>query len=134
MTPMIINASFPPLPTLVTRLAAMLVATGGALGLVACNDESTTASTAAGGSGAATSVGGQGGGGGTAGAGGTDAGYPPPPYGNEVSNTFPLLAWEGHVNLSGDSLATGQPFVEWSSDDVRTAGSDHALVHLAATF
>ncbi|MBW2526339.1 MAG: hypothetical protein JRI23_19320 [Deltaproteobacteria bacterium] len=73
--------------------------------------------------------------GGTGGAGGVaPASYPAPPYGNQVGDTFPLLAWEGHVNLDADAVATAQPYVDWSSDDARTAGSSHVLVHLAATF
>lgn len=138
-------------PTILSQLTAGLLAMGGVLGLVACGDDSapagaTTTATGTGGAGAGTTTvggggtGGSGAGGsggstgGTGGSGGTDPGYPPPPYGNQVNDTFPLVEWEGHVNLAADGPATSQPYVDWSSDDVRTSGSSHALVHLAATF
>lgn len=75
-----------------------------------------------------------GGSGGTTGGGGADTGYPAPPYGNQVGEVMPLLLWEGYINPNADAVATTQPYVDWSTDDVRTSGVSHALVHLAAVF
>jgi hypothetical protein len=118
-----------------------------ALAVAGCGDDpdapggtagsSTTTTTGTGsgtGTTTGTATGGTGGTGGTTGGGGGDVGYPGPPYGNQVGDIMAPLEWEGYVNLDADSVATTQPYVDWSTEDVRTSGTSHALVHLAAVF
>jgi len=124
-----------PTPTRASRAASVAIAALAIFGLVACDDDPETDESTSTSSTSGTGGGGAGGAsGGAGGAGGVDPGYPPPPYGNEVGNVFPALAWEGHVNLEASAPASSQPYVDWTSDDLRTAGTSHALVHLAATF
>jgi hypothetical protein len=90
-----------------------------------------------GGSGATTTsaMGGSGtGASGVGGAGGAAGNYPPPPYGVEEGDTFPFIALQGYFNLTPTDLATTQPFGNYTSDDIRTSGNAHVMVHLAAMF
>src|SRR5262245_28466095 len=66
------------------------------------------------------------------GTGGTPEGYPPPPYGINVGDTFPYLVWEGYVNTDPAVLANTAPWTDtYTSDDVRTSGAPFALIHTA---
>jgi hypothetical protein len=60
--------------------------------------------------------------------------YPAAPYGNQVGDVFPLLSLQGYVNPDGEELATSAPFGPFTSDGMRTAGSSHVMLHLAATW
>jgi hypothetical protein len=71
---------------------------------------------------------------GVGGAGGAAGNYPPPPYGVEEGDTFPFIALQGYFNLTPTDLATTQPFGNYTSDDIRTSGNAHVMVHLAAMF
>jgi len=69
-------------------------------------------------------------GGGAAGTGGSAAAvYPEGPYGHTVDSIFPNLQWQGYVNETAMGLASEQPFVPYSMDDVRKSGKRYALVH-----
>jgi hypothetical protein len=74
---------------------------------------------------------------GTGGAGGTGGQlgeYPPEPYGRNVGETFPNLAWQGYVNDTAVGLASTQPFVDYTMDDVRKSGKGYAIVHVSEFF
>jgi len=124
------------------RWLALLQVPTLALALAACGDDGTEAggisssSSGSGGSGAGTTSSGTGGSGAStsSGSGGDAVGYPAPPYGNEVDDTFPMLAWEGWLNPSADQLATDGTYGPFDSDGIRTSGDDFALVHLAANY
>lgn len=60
--------------------------------------------------------------------------YPAGPYGTEVGDTIALLDLEGWVNADGVGLANAQPFVPFGTDAIRSAGSSHVMLHLAATW
>jgi hypothetical protein len=83
-----------------------------------------TGGIAAGGTGGATT-------GGAGGTGGDPGGYPAGPYGRDIGNTFPNLAWQGYVNDAAVGLASAQPFVVYTMDDVRRSGTGYAIVHVS---
>ena len=72
--------------------------------------------------------------GGTGGTGGELGEYPPEPYGRNVGDTFPNLAWQGYVNDTAVGLASAQPFVDYTMDDVRKSGKGYAIVHVSEFF
>jgi len=72
-----------------------------------------------------------------AGAGGGAAipeGYPEGPYGADVGETIPNLAWRGFVEDDGAGLATDTSYVDTSLDDARRSGARWALLHFGAVF
>jgi hypothetical protein len=60
--------------------------------------------------------------------------YPAGPYGDEMGDTLAPLALQGWVNADGSDLANTAPFVPFTTEDLRQAGSPHVLLHLAATW
>lgn len=66
----------------------------------------------------------------------TPDGYPPAPYGADVGETLPNLAWLGFVSDGADSgrLANAAPYTSYSLDDARRSGKRFALVHFGAVF
>jgi hypothetical protein len=57
--------------------------------------------------------------------------YPAAPYGNNVGDTFPLLAWEGYPDESGDAVANTKTYGAYSSDSLRRSGRAYGLVHVS---
>jgi hypothetical protein len=57
--------------------------------------------------------------------------YPAEPYGHDIGQVMPNLQWEGYVNETADGVATAQPFVAYSMDDVRRSGKPYAFVHVS---
>jgi hypothetical protein len=57
--------------------------------------------------------------------------YPAEPYGHNVGDVMPNLQWEGYVNETAEGVATAQPFVPYSMDDVRRSGKPYAFVHVS---
>jgi hypothetical protein len=60
--------------------------------------------------------------------------YPAPPYGNNVGDVFPLLQWEGYVDLAAGAVANTKPFVSYSTDTARLSGHKFALIHVSDFF
>jgi hypothetical protein len=78
------------------------------------------------------------GGGGGAGQGGSGAGvacgegdYPAGPYGTQLGDVIANLQLRGYVNDSAEGLASAQPLVDHSFDDVRKSCKGYALVHVS---
>jgi hypothetical protein len=99
------------------------VATGGSGGV----DTGGTGGVATGGTGGVAT-------GGVGGTGGDLGAYPAGPYGRNIGNTFPNLAWQGYVNDTAVGLASAQPFVGYTMDDVRRSGKGYAIVHVSEFF
>lgn len=57
--------------------------------------------------------------------------YPAGPYGANVGNTFPNLAWVGYVNNAGDAVSTTKPYGSYSALDLFRSGRPYALVHIS---
>ena len=57
----------------------------------------------------------------------TPDGYPPGPYGADVGETIPNLAWLGFQGQ-------GAPYESYALDDARRSGKRYALVHFGAVF
>lgn len=61
-------------------------------------------------------------------------GYPAGPYGADVGEIMPNLAWKGFVDDDGVGLATGNDYAELDLDTVRRGGARWALVHFGTVF
>ena len=57
--------------------------------------------------------------------------YPEGTYGHDVGQIIPNLQWQGYVNETAEGVATAQPFVAYSMDDVRRSGKPYAFVHVS---
>jgi hypothetical protein len=57
--------------------------------------------------------------------------YPAEPYGHDIGQVMPNLQWHGYVNETAEGVATAQPFVPYSMDDVRHSGKPYAFVHVS---
>ncbi len=62
------------------------------------------------------------------------AGYPSGPYGNEVGDTLALLDLQGWANTDGEGLANEEPFGPFGTEAIRSVGTTHVMLHLAATW
>lgn len=62
------------------------------------------------------------------------AGYPAGPYGANVGQTFPNLAWVGYVNTVGDAVSTTKPYGSYGAVDLYRSGRPYALVHISEFF
>lgn len=64
----------------------------------------------------------------------TPDGYPEGPYGADVGEVMPNLAWRGYVDDDGLGLATDGDYVDVELDTVRRGGARWALVHFGTVF
>jgi len=64
----------------------------------------------------------------------TPDGYPAGPYGADVGEVMPNLAWKGYVDDDGLGLATDGDYVDVELDTVRRGGARWALVHFGTVF
>jgi hypothetical protein len=55
--------------------------------------------------------------------------YPLGPYGTNVGDVVPYLYWQGYVNEDAVGLSSSEPFVDYSTDDMRRSGRAFGLVH-----
>ena len=64
----------------------------------------------------------------------TPDGYPEGPYGADVGEIMPNLAWKGFVDDDGVGLATANDYVDVDLATVRRGGARWALVHFGTVF
>lgn len=64
----------------------------------------------------------------------TPDGYPAGPYGADVGEVMPNLAWKGYLDDDGLGLATDGDYVDVDLDGVRRGGARWALVHFGTVF